>query len=258
MEQWEADGYHGGLMRAIPTILLGLALALAPGAQAERVRRVEVQTPPGQSVEWVLPQIRAAEGRPLDERLVDSHIHMLGLLGWVDAVDVDIRPAQADEFDLVYTLLPRNRVEEIRVEGSRLFAPDALENSLGSQEGETFDLRRALDDAHSINQMYQDAGYSFSGILDSENVEFADGVLTFKVRESQLSEGDRRRLEQALGRPFDGPVLRSNLAEALFDSGLDEELDLYVDRKSGMVWLQRAEATPAASLRSPDQGSGAE
>lgn len=241
-------------MRILPTFVLALALVFAPRAEAARVGRVEVLTPPGKSAAHVLPQIRAAEGRPLDEGLVDSHVHMLGLLGWVEAVDVAIRAGDPDEFHLVYTLVPRNKVEEIRIEGTRLFDPEHLEGALGSRAGEAFDLRRALDDAHSINQMYQDAGYSFSGILDSQNVEFADGVLTFKIRESQLGEADRRRLEQALGRPFDGPVLRSQLSQALVDSGLDQELDLQVDRRTGTVWLQR----PTTPLRAPDQGAGAE
>ena len=247
-------------MRFLSPLMLVLALALVPRVEASRVGRVEVQAPPGRSAGHVLAQIQAAEGRPLDERLVDSHVHMLGLLGWVEAVDVDIRPAREDAFDLVYTLVPRTQVEEIRIEGTHLFDAESLEQALGSRKGQAFDLRRALDDAHSINQMYQDAGYSFSGILDSENVEFADGVLTFKVRESHLSEADRQRLERALGRPFDGPVLRSRLSEALVDSGLDAELDIRVDRREGTVWLQRAESAPTSRrpLIAPDHDSGAE
>lgn len=256
MEPEGADEYHGQLVKFFPSFMLGLALVFTARVEASRVRRVEVETPPGRSATRVLPQILAAEGRPLDEGLVNSHVHMLGLLGWVEAVDVDIRPATPDEFDLVYTLVPRNQVEEIRIEGTHLFDAASLEDTLGSREGEAFDLRRALDDAHSINQMYQDAGYSFSGILDSENVEFSEGVLTFKVRESHLSEADRRRLEQALGRPFDGPVLRSQLSEALVESGLDDELALEVDRSDGTVWLQRPLARPP--LRAPDDSSGAE
>lgn len=247
-------------MRTLPTLLLGLILTLAPRAEAGRVRRVEVQTPPGHTVQHVLSQLRAAEGRPLDERLVDSHVHLLGLLGWVEAVDVDIRPTLDEAFDLVYTLVPRDRVQEIRVEGSRLFDPDRLQDALDSREGEAFDLRRALDDAHSINRMYQDAGYSFSGILDSGNVEFSDGVLTFKVCESRLGQGDRHRLEQALGRPFDGPVLRSRLSQALVEADLDEELDLHVDRTDGTVWLRKPGSVPAPRmpLRAPDEAAGAE
>lgn len=244
--------------------LAALALALsARAAPPTLIRTVQVFVPEGRDFMAASALVRGSEGRAISERLVDEHVRLLGDLGWVDEVSVDLRPVprRTDQVDLSYTLRPRDRVEEIRFEGNRALESAALERGVRSRPGQAYDLRQALDDAHQINLMYRDAGYSLSGVLDSRNVEFEDGVLTFRVRESHLAAADRARLEVASGSRLDGPLDRAQLADAIASGDPDDDpgLALRFDRRSGAISLgsPRPDADPGGPGRAaPAAGTG--
>lgn len=224
-------------------LLLALALPLPCAAyQAAMVRTIQVLVPPGQDLFEAWERVRADEGRMLDEAMVEKHLSSLGELGWVEAVDVDIRPASSNPyFDLIYRLIPRGLVREVRIEGAEALDPRRLEEVVTSQEGRVFDLRQAMDDAHEINMAYQDAGFALSGVLDSENILFENGVLTFRVAEAHLEEPQRRQLEQQLGdRVPAGPLRRTEISSLLAEADLSghfrlPETRVRVDRRSGSL-----------------------
>jgi hypothetical protein len=227
-----------------------LLLAALPAGAAtgpERVDRIELLVPPGEDYSSAFQLVKGDQGAYLDESLVDRHVEVLGRLGWVDTVEVDVRPARApDRFDLFYRLLPRDQVKAVRIEGSRALSLGSLEPLLASRTGQTFNLRKALDDAHQINLAYRDAGYTLCGVLDSRNVRFEDGVLTFQVAESRLADEDRERLERALGRPVEpGALTRTGLSRLLASVDLrgflgPGELVLDLDRLTGELRLPQA------------------
>jgi hypothetical protein len=213
--------------------------------QAALIRTIQVVVPPGMDLFEAYDRVRNDEGRMLDEAMVKRHLETLGQLGWVEAVNVDIRPAASDlYFDLIYRLIPRHRVREVRIEGARALDPQHLETVVSSQKGTVFDLRRALDDAHEINMAYQNAGYSLSGVLDSRNVRFQDGVLTFQVAEAHLDETEARRLAgKAEGTQAHKPLDRRAISSMMADLDLNGYFQLrnaqvQVDRRSGALHFQ--------------------
>lgn len=234
------------LLGSLVATLLLLGAASARAAD-DRVSRISVHVPPGEDLAAAFRLVQDDQGAHLDEALVDRHVEALGRLGWVDTVDVDVRPASLPgAYELRYRLLPRDQVREVRVQGSHSLSAGSLTGLLRSRPGETFNLRRALDDAHQINLAYQDAGFAFSGVLDARQVLFEDGVLTFRVAESYLEDGDRRTVERLLGRPLDpGALTRRDLARMMASGDAEElfrigELRLDVDRLRGELHLSQA------------------
>ncbi len=239
------------LRKFYTTLLFALAACVLNAATLDQnsfVRSIQLKLPEGKDFFKAYDLIRGDEGLPIDRLLVDRHVNALGDLGWVSAVDVDIQPTpDSRHFDLIYHLLPRATIQEIRFEGNEVVESELLYDAMLSRPGKSFDLKIALTDAHQINLMYQDAGYAFSGVLDSDNIEFEHGILTFKVRESRLSEKDRLHLEDRLQTELSGPLHKDRLADVLAHGDLTEALDLdqlklKFNRRSGQINLGQAEA----------------
>lgn len=224
---------------------VGLALSLLVLAVSVRalevpvLTSVRVEVPPGRDLFEALELIRSDEGLPLHDELVRDHVARLGLLGWVAAVEVAIDEPEPDHFAVLYRLVPRETLREIRIEGNRLIPREDLELAVQSRIGECFDLKAALADAGRINDLYHQAGLPLSGILAADNVRFDAGVLTFAVAEAHFDASTRMKLSApATETPLTGEALSRAIAQADLDRRIPlEQLRIRLDRTSGAIHI---------------------
>lgn len=125
-------------------------------------------------------------GSDLNESIIKKHIRLFSNLGWIKEVIVKIESYDNDNYDIYYTLVLRAEITEIRFVGNTFLSDSELRTTVVSKIGNPFNLNQAIEDAMGIVWVYYYKGHPFSGVLESKNIVFKDGVLTFYIDETNL------------------------------------------------------------------------
>lgn len=170
---------------------------------------IEVIVPPNHEHEPISSIVQGDVDSEINKETIQRHIKLFSELGWVKEVDVKIPQLDNGDYKICYTLIPRAKIKEIRFEGNTKFSDSELRNSISSRVGQTFNLRRALfsdallivdtyldkhvydlhklvDEDHPFLSLLED--HPLFSVLSSEDVVFKDGVLTFKIKETNEQE----------------------------------------------------------------------
>ncbi len=143
--------------------LLALLLGVTPCLVAQspgRLKKIEIKQVGPQSVSepLVRANIRVKEGDNFSRLAVDDDVRNLYATGYFDNIRIVEEPS-AEGVTVIYVLVNKMRVTEIKFTGNTKFSADKLNGIVKSKVGETKDERKLFADAQEIKKKYQDSGY---------------------------------------------------------------------------------------------------
>ena len=152
---------------------------------------------------------------------------------------------------------PRVSVQSIRIEGSTVFSPDQLEQTVQPFTGQSLTLEELQAAANAVTQLYLNAGYiTTKAVLPPQDIQ--DGVVRLQVIEGgleaiqvegsqRLSNYVQRRVALAVGSPLNQNTLENQLRllqlDPLFDK-VEASLRQGQSPDSSILVVRVSEAPP--------------
>ncbi len=167
-------------------LLLPHWLAAQEPAPAPIVREVEVKFdgPVTVNKAIVLANIQTAVGQPLSESLIQQDVRDLINTGYFFDVRVAREPV-ADGVKVIYQVRGKATIKEVLFEGYKHFKLARLQRDVTLKAGDTYDERKAHDDARKLVESYQKAAYPDAKVEPEASIDKDTGkaIVRFKVTE---------------------------------------------------------------------------
>ncbi len=130
-------------------------------------------------------QIR--EGGEFDEVILDRDIRSLYRTGLFEFIEVKHEAVDAQTFNLVVEVTPKFRVLAVRFEGNTKVKSNRLEKEVKVKSNQALDERQIKEDAETLREYYQKAGYNQVSVNYSVEKDRVGGFGTviFKIREGE-------------------------------------------------------------------------
>lgn len=103
--------------------------------------------------------IQLREGMPYSPAMVDQSVRALYATGLIEFVEVSVLPLDNNKVDVVFSVAPKFRINEIRFEGNDRFSNRRLNRQIELEAGNFLDDFRVASDAQKIRDYYIQKGF---------------------------------------------------------------------------------------------------
>ena len=159
---------RGGQVRRLNSFLLGiffLAIFVPQGAMAEGEKIVDVLVRGNRRVEpaAILNAVTLKAGDQLIAEKVDNDVRAIYKLGQFQDVRADAEKAEGGVV-LVYTVLEKPIIREIRIEGNKELSTEKVREALGLKVNSVFSQKELTQSSKKVKKRYNDEGYYLAEI----------------------------------------------------------------------------------------------
>ena len=134
----------------------------------------------------VMANIQTAVGKPRSRDMIEQDVRNLINTGYFFDVRVLEEPV-IDGVRIVFQVQGKATIKEIIIEGEKRFKEERLRRECSQKVGDTMDERKAHDDAHKMEELYQKAAYPDVKVTYEVSADKDTGkaILRFKVHEGE-------------------------------------------------------------------------
>lgn len=171
--------------KILVSLAVPLALASTAHAEGEKISNIIVKGNRRIEAAAILNAIKLKSGDTLYSDKTDEDVRAIYKLGHFQ--DVQVSTEEADKgMVLVYTVLEKPVVREIRFEGNKELATDKLKEALEFRQNSTFSPKDLNKSVAKIKKLYGDDGYYLAEIdpIVSRRTP-TDMSVTFKIKEGK-------------------------------------------------------------------------
>jgi outer membrane protein insertion porin family len=152
------------------------------------VREIEVRFSGPETVNRsvVMANIQTTVGKPRTREMIEQDVRNLINTGYFYDVRVLEEPV-VDGVRIVFQVQGKATIKEILMEGNKRFKEERLKREYSQKVGDSLDERKAHDDAHKIQDLYQKSGYPDSKVIYEVSIDKDTGkaILKFTVHEGE-------------------------------------------------------------------------
>lgn len=181
-------------MRRLPWGLLAFLVVVASSSfswaqeSQDLVREIEVRFVGPETVNRavVMANIQTAVGKTRSRDIIEQDVRNLINTGYFFDVRVLEEPV-VDGVRIVFQVQGRATIKEIVIEGQKRFKEERLRRECSQKVGDSLDERKAHDDAHKMEELYQKAGYPDVKVTYdiSADKDTGKAILRFKIQEGE-------------------------------------------------------------------------
>jgi len=152
------------------------------------VREIEVRFSGPETVNRsvVMANIQTTVGKPRTREMIEQDVRNLINTGYFYDVRVLEEPV-VDGVRIVFQVQGKATIKEILMEGNKRFKEERLKREYSQKVGDSLDERKAHDDAHKMQDLYQKSGYPDSKVIYEVSIDKDTGkaILKFTVHEGE-------------------------------------------------------------------------
>src|SRR3984957_12982954 len=160
----------------------------APEPEETIVREIDVRFNGPETVNRavVMANIQTAVGKPRTREMIEQDVRNLINTGYFYDVRVLEEP-MVNGVRIVFQVQGKAIIKEIIMEGNKRFKEERLKKEYSQKVGDSLDERKAHDDAHKIQDLYEKSGYPDCKVTYEVSVDKDTGkaILKFKVHEGE-------------------------------------------------------------------------
>jgi outer membrane protein insertion porin family len=169
-------------------VIFPSTLSLAQAPEETVVREIEVRFSGPETVNRavVMANIQTAVGKPRTREMIEQDVRNLINTGYFYDVRVLEEP-MVDGVRVVFQVQGKATIKEIIIEGNKRFKEERLKREYSQKVGDSLDERKAHDDAHKMQDLYEKSGYPDSKVTYEVSIDKDTGkaILKFKVHEGE-------------------------------------------------------------------------
>jgi len=144
--------------------------SLAHSGDSEKVVRiVDVKGNKTVSSLTILAKVKTQAAQPLSSTILNEDLKRLYGLGYFSDVRIE-QEALPDGVKVMFVVVEKPILSEIKIEGNKKIAHDAIKKEMQSIVGDFVDQKRVRDDVASVKKLYDKKGFSDAKIDNSLDV----------------------------------------------------------------------------------------
>ncbi len=129
--------------------------------------------------------VQSRKGTMYDERVVNDDIKRLYATGFFSDVAAETRKSPDGKIDLVFRIVPKAVVKEVRITGNEKYDTDKLREQISLSAGGMLNDKRLIESANALRKFYADRGHNDAKV-DPRFITEKDGsvIVEFRIREN--------------------------------------------------------------------------
>ncbi|MRR36480.1 outer membrane protein assembly factor BamA, partial [bacterium] len=175
------------LLHATRASIVAVVVLAAQGALAEGEKISDVQVRGNRRIDAaaILNVVKLKAGDLFYAEKVDADIRAIYRLGQFQDVKADMEKSDAGVI-LVYTVVEKPIIREIRIEGAKQLSTEKVREALGLKANSIFSQKELTQSARKVKKLYSDEGYYLAEVdVRSEKRSDTDVSVVVSITEGE-------------------------------------------------------------------------
>jgi outer membrane protein insertion porin family len=155
--------------------------------------------------------LTSRKGRPLSAAAVSEDVRAIHSMGFFEDVQAFVEPSGSGQVDLVFRVVEKPAIREVRVEGNDSLSTEEVTDVLDIRPFTILNLSRVNRNEQKVRELYAEKGY-FLADVESEVEDVGDNQVDVIFRINESAKVQVRSIRFVGNRAFDDQKLKQNMA----------------------------------------------